>query len=75
MHGSDSDVTWLQKDFGIYVVNLFDTGQVGRGGGEGGGEEVPFSPTGALGRVDMPFLRRRSLSLSFSLSSRNLFGT
>lgn len=24
-HGSDSDITWLQKDFDLYVVNLFDT--------------------------------------------------
>ena len=24
-HGADSDIPWLQKDFGIYVVNLFDT--------------------------------------------------
>jgi exosome complex exonuclease RRP6 len=27
MHGADSDVVWLQRDFGIYVVNLFDTHQ------------------------------------------------
>lgn len=26
LHGSNSDIQWLQKDFGIYVVNLFDTG-------------------------------------------------
>ncbi|KRZ21640.1 Exosome component 10 [Trichinella pseudospiralis] len=25
MHGSASDIQWLQRDFGIYVVNLFDT--------------------------------------------------
>ncbi|CAH8841773.1 unnamed protein product [Trichobilharzia szidati] len=25
-HGSDSDLMWLQRDFGVYVVNLFDTG-------------------------------------------------
>ncbi|KAL9453654.1 hypothetical protein AB3S75_009292 [Citrus x aurantiifolia] len=24
-HGSDNDVLWLQRDFHIYVVNLFDT--------------------------------------------------
>ncbi|KAK4688913.1 exosome complex exonuclease RRP6, partial [Tremellales sp. Uapishka_1] len=24
-HGSDSDILWLQQDFDIYVVNLFDT--------------------------------------------------
>jgi len=26
MHGADCDVLWLQRDFGLYVVNLFDTG-------------------------------------------------
>jgi len=25
MHGADMDVRWLQRDFGIYIVNLFDT--------------------------------------------------
>ncbi|RHZ69192.1 hypothetical protein Glove_287g13 [Diversispora epigaea] len=25
-HGADYDIVWLQKDFGVYVVNLFDTG-------------------------------------------------
>ena len=25
-HGADSDIVWLQKDFGVYVVNMFDTG-------------------------------------------------
>lgn len=24
-HGADSDIKWLQRDFGVYVVNLFDT--------------------------------------------------
>lgn len=24
-HGAESDVQWLQKDFGVYIVNLFDT--------------------------------------------------
>ncbi|XP_066499858.1 exosome component 10 [Hoplias malabaricus] len=24
-HGADSDIEWLQKDFGLYVVNMFDT--------------------------------------------------
>eukprot|EP00118_Oscarella_pearsei_P010576 m.65841 g.65841 ORF g.65841 m.65841 type:complete len:634 (+) comp35333_c1_seq5:330-2231(+) len=26
-HGADSDVKWLQRDFGVYIVNLFDTHQ------------------------------------------------
>jgi exosome complex exonuclease RRP6 len=30
MHGADCDILWLQRDFGIYVVNLFDTGQASR---------------------------------------------
>lgn len=30
MHGADFDVEWLQKDFGLYIVNLFDTGQATR---------------------------------------------
>eukprot|EP01103_Thecamoeba_quadrilineata_P014932 TRINITY_DN4571_c0_g1_i1.p1 TRINITY_DN4571_c0_g1~~TRINITY_DN4571_c0_g1_i1.p1 ORF type:complete len:850 (-),score=160.48 TRINITY_DN4571_c0_g1_i1:118-2667(-) len=30
LHGSDSDVVWLQRDFGIYIVNMFDTGQAAR---------------------------------------------
>ncbi|CAH8509247.1 unnamed protein product [Heterobilharzia americana] len=29
-HGSDSDLMWLQRDFGVYVVNLFDTGLAAR---------------------------------------------
>ncbi|XP_032228856.1 exosome component 10 isoform X2 [Nematostella vectensis] len=29
-HGADMDVGWLQRDFGIYVVNMFDTGQASR---------------------------------------------
>jgi ribonuclease D len=24
-HGADMDIKWLQRDFGVYVVNLFDT--------------------------------------------------
>lgn len=24
-HGGDQDILWLQRDFGIYVVNMFDT--------------------------------------------------
>lgn len=27
MHGAESDILWLQRDFGIYCVNLFDTHQ------------------------------------------------
>jgi exosome complex exonuclease RRP6 len=30
MHGADSDIPWLQRDFGLYVVNLFDTGRAAR---------------------------------------------
>jgi len=29
-HGANSDVAWLQRDFGLYVVNLFDTGLASR---------------------------------------------
>ncbi|TIB66956.1 hypothetical protein E3P77_01885 [Wallemia ichthyophaga] len=24
-HGADSDIIWLQRDFGVYIVNMFDT--------------------------------------------------
>jgi len=24
-HGANMDVQWLQRDFGVYVVNMFDT--------------------------------------------------
>ncbi|XP_074655817.1 exosome complex component 10-like [Tubulanus polymorphus] len=30
LHGADSDVIWLQRDFGLYLVNMFDTGQASR---------------------------------------------
>ncbi|NWJ02301.1 EXOSX protein, partial [Crypturellus undulatus] len=30
IHGADSDVEWLQKDFGLYLVNMFDTHQAAR---------------------------------------------
>lgn len=29
-HGADSDIEWLQRDFGVYVVRLFDTHQASR---------------------------------------------
>ena len=29
-HGADSDIAWLQRDLGLYVVNLFDTGRAAR---------------------------------------------
>jgi exosome complex exonuclease RRP6 len=29
-HGADSDVRWLERDFGLYVINMFDTGQASR---------------------------------------------
>ncbi|KAF8802130.1 hypothetical protein BYT27DRAFT_7113139 [Phlegmacium glaucopus] len=25
LHGADSDIVWLQQDFNVYIVNLFDT--------------------------------------------------
>lgn len=30
LHGADRDIQWLQRDFGLYVVNMFDTGQAAR---------------------------------------------
>lgn len=30
MHGADRDILWLQRDFGIFICNLFDTGQASR---------------------------------------------
>ncbi|KAF1328913.1 Exosome complex exonuclease rrp6-like protein, partial [Globisporangium splendens] len=30
LHGSDMDILWLQRDLGLYIVNLFDTGQAAR---------------------------------------------
>lgn len=30
LHGADGDVEWLQRDFGLYLVNMFDTGQASR---------------------------------------------
>ncbi|KEH25571.1 exosome complex exonuclease RRP6 [Medicago truncatula] len=30
MHGADKDIVWLQRDFGIYVCNMFDTGQASK---------------------------------------------
>lgn len=30
LHGADSDIVWLQRDFGLYIVNMFDTGQASR---------------------------------------------
>ncbi|XP_059611929.1 exosome component 10 [Phlebotomus argentipes] len=29
-HGADCDIEWLQKDFSLYVVNMFDTHQAAR---------------------------------------------
>lgn len=25
LHGAESDIVWLQQDFGVYIVNMFDT--------------------------------------------------
>ena len=30
LHGADRDIQWLQRDFGIYMANMFDTGQATR---------------------------------------------
>jgi len=30
LHGADGDVLWLQRDFGVYVVGMFDTHQASR---------------------------------------------
>ncbi|KAK7380775.1 hypothetical protein VNO78_33294 [Psophocarpus tetragonolobus] len=30
MHGADRDILWLQRDFGIYICNLFDTHQASK---------------------------------------------
>lgn len=30
MHGAEMDVKWLQRDFNIYVANLFDTYKASR---------------------------------------------
>lgn len=34
LHGADSDIVWLQQDFGVYIVNLFDTYQASKALGE-----------------------------------------
>lgn len=30
LHGANSDVLWLQRDFGLHIVHMFDTGQASR---------------------------------------------
>eukprot|EP00871_Galdieria_phlegrea_P003872 jgi/Galph1/4486/GphlegSOOS_G3129.1 len=30
LHGANSDVKWLQRDFGLYIVNMFDTAQAAK---------------------------------------------
>ncbi|KAK6171223.1 hypothetical protein SNE40_019458 [Patella caerulea] len=30
LHGADMDIVWLQRDLGLYIVNMFDTGQAAR---------------------------------------------
>jgi len=30
LHGCESDVEWLQRDFSVYLVNVFDTHQAGK---------------------------------------------
>lgn len=29
-HGAEWDVLWLQRDFGVYIVGLFDTHQAAK---------------------------------------------
>ncbi len=29
-HGADMDIEWLQRDLGLYVVNMFDTSQASK---------------------------------------------
>jgi len=47
-HGADSDVQWLQRDFGVYVVNMFDTGQAMRALKEAGDDVGKASLENAL---------------------------
>jgi exosome complex exonuclease RRP6 len=30
LHGADMDIQWLQRDCGLYIINMFDTGQASR---------------------------------------------
>ena len=30
LHGCQQDVLWLQRDFSVYLVNVFDTHQAGK---------------------------------------------
>jgi len=30
LHGADKDIEWLQRDFGLYIVNMFDTYQAAK---------------------------------------------
>ncbi|XP_053213609.1 exosome component 10-like [Panonychus citri] len=30
LHGADSDIPWLQRDFSVYIVGMFDTGQAAK---------------------------------------------
>ena len=30
LHGCSSDIIWLQRDFGVYLVNVFDTGEAAK---------------------------------------------
>mmetsp|Transcript_47866 Transcript_47866/g.107437 ORF Transcript_47866/g.107437 Transcript_47866/m.107437 type:complete len:668 (-) Transcript_47866:210-2213(-) len=47
LHGADRDVMWLQRDFSVYLVNMFDTGLATRELGLQGG----FSLANLVARV------------------------
>jgi ribonuclease D len=40
LHGADRDIIWLQRDFSVFIVNMFDTGQATRVLELGGGASL-----------------------------------
>lgn len=57
-HGAESDIVWLQQDFNLYVVNLFDTFHASKVLGE------PISPIGP----DTFFYSPRAFDIFFQIS-------